>query len=116
MEFLFDMLKFGGAWFVGNLLFSTSVTIIGCCLFCAFPLLRDLKPYSDYIDVRRAKRLYRGSVLLHLFILAAASWAAVSRSAFRRSKPAVTIRRASSLLIGFNFLSIRTYTVRELLC
>lgn len=78
MEFLFDMLKFGGAWFVGNLLFSTSVTIIGCCLFCAFPLLRDLKPYSDYIDVRRAKRLYRGSVLLHLFILAAASWAVVT--------------------------------------
>ena len=78
MDVLFNMLKFGGGWFVGNLLFSTSVTTIGCCLFCAFPILKELKPYSDYIEVRRAKRLYRNSILLHTFFLAIASWAVIT--------------------------------------
>lgn len=77
MEFLFNMLKFGVAWFVGNF-FATSITMIGCCLFCAFPLLRKLKPYSDYINISRLKGIYRGSVLLHAAILALASWAVIT--------------------------------------
>lgn len=77
MDFLFNVLKFGAAWFVGNI-FSGSITQIGCCLFCSFPLLKRLKPYSSCINVSRAKKLYRNAVILHTVILALASWAVIS--------------------------------------
>ena len=76
MEFLFDALKFGAAWFVGNL-FATSITMIGCCLFCGLPILKGLKPYSDCIFVRKAREMYLRSISLHVVIIAAASWAVI---------------------------------------
>lgn len=76
MEFLFDALKFGVAWFVGNL-FAASITMIGCCLFCGLPILKDLKPYSDCIFIRKAREMYLRSISLHVVIIAAASWAVI---------------------------------------
>lgn len=74
MAFLFNVLKFIAAWLVG-ILFSVSITMIGCCVFCALPILKDLKPYSGCIDVKRARRSYIRSIILHAVILACASWA-----------------------------------------
>lgn len=74
MDFLFNALKFAAAWLVGNL-FSISITMIGCCVFCALPILKDLEPYSDCIDVEKARRPYIRSIILHAIVLTCASWA-----------------------------------------
>lgn len=77
MEYLIYMGEFAIAWFVGNL-FSTSITTIGCCLFCGLPIAQKLKPYSDCIDVKYVKSTYICSILLHTAVIAAASWAVVT--------------------------------------
>lgn len=68
MDFVFDVLQFAIAWFIGSFL-SMPITQIGICLFCAFPLLQKLKPYSNCIDVSRCKRFYQMAVVIQLVIL-----------------------------------------------
>lgn len=77
MEYLIYMGEFAIAWFVGNL-FSTSITTIGCCLFCGLPIAQKLKPYSDCIDVKYVKSTYICSILLHTTVIAVVSWAVVT--------------------------------------
>ena len=98
MDFLFNALKFTAAWLVGNL-FSVSITMIGCCVFCALPILKDLEPYSDCIDVGKARRPYIRSIILHAIILVCASWA-VSTFAPMIMKYGFFFSFASTALIG----------------
>lgn len=77
MEFFLNVLKFGVSWFAGTLL-STSITIIGCCLFCGLPILKELNPHADCINVGKARGMYLTSIFLHSAIIALASFAVVS--------------------------------------
>lgn len=73
MSFLIDLVLFGLAWYIG-LLFGSSVTMIGCCVFCAFPLIRKIDDKYDSVDLKGLKSTYRQSIMLHGTLLAGASF------------------------------------------
>lgn len=77
MEFLINVLKFGIAWFAG-VIPSVSISVIGCCLFCGLPILRDLTPHKDCILVGKAKWAHLKTIFLHCAIIALESYAVVT--------------------------------------
>lgn len=76
MEFIKYAAQFGIAWFVGNFI-AGSITQIGCCLFCSFPLIKRIEQFDDLFDIRSIKKLFRGTVILHSIILIVSSVAVV---------------------------------------
>lgn len=77
MKIVVFFLEFAAAWFVGNII-SASITQIGCCLFCSFPILRRLEPYADSINVSKAQAFYWRTVLIHAAFLAVTSWVVIA--------------------------------------
>lgn len=76
MEFIKYAAQFGIAWFVGNFI-AGSITQIGCCIFCSFPLIKKIEGLSNLFDIKSIKKLFRGTVILHAIILIASSAAVV---------------------------------------
>lgn len=73
MSFFIDLALFGAAWYIGSF-FASSITMIGCCLFCAFPLIRKIKHRTDCFNIPAMKLMYQQSVVIHLTVLAMASY------------------------------------------
>lgn len=76
MEFIKYAAQFGIAWFVGNFI-AGSITQIGCCIFCSFPLIKRIETFSNLFDIKTIKKLFRVTVILHSIILIASSVAVV---------------------------------------
>ena len=74
MEFIKHAAQFGIAWFVGSFI-AGSITQIGCCIFCSFPLIKRIETFKNLFDIKAIKKFFRGAVVLHLIILFASSFA-----------------------------------------
>lgn len=77
MSFFIDLALFGAAWYIGSF-FASSITMIGCCLFCAFPLIRKIKHRTDCFNISAMKMMYQQSVVMHSTILAMAFYLVIT--------------------------------------
>lgn len=77
MDFVWSVVQFAIAWFAGSILSICAMQIL-ISIFCAFPLIRALKPYAHCFKLSGCRKLFLGTIIINTIILGVVSWVALS--------------------------------------